>query len=104
MNYPNGHRNVVFDHRGVRTLPGRQPTENRATVNSGSLVYPYLRQNRGICMEHSLATGQGTDYRDNDPALEPLVEMYQGYHASYEYTGAPRAEDDTAPRAHPRRL
>jgi hypothetical protein len=93
VNYPNGHRNVVFDHRGVRTLPVEQ-AEMRGTVNSGSLVYPYLRQNRGICMEHSLATGQGTDYRDNDPQLEPLVEIYQGYHTSYEYKGAPRAETD----------
>ena len=43
-------------------------------------------------MLHSLATGQGTDYRDNDPDVEPLVEIYQGYHANYEYEGAPRAE------------
>ena len=91
VNYPNGHRNVVFDHRGVRTLPV-STAENQGQVNSGSLVYPYLRQNRGICMEHSLATGQGTDWRDNDPDLEPLVELYQGYHAAYEYEGAPRAE------------
>jgi hypothetical protein len=94
VNYPNGHRNVVFDHRGVRTLPVGE-AENRADVNSGGIVYPYLRQNRGICMEHSLATGQGTDYRDNDPTLEPLVEIYQGYHSSYEYKGAPRAENDS---------
>lgn len=94
VNYPNGHRNVVFDHRGVRTLPVGQ-AENQGRVNSGTLVYPYLRQNRGICMEHSLATGQGTDWRDNDPDLEPLVEIYQGYHAAYEYEGGPRAESAT---------
>ena len=91
VQYPNGHRNIVFDHRGVRTLPVGT-AENRGQVNSGSLVYPYLRQNRGICMEHSLATDQGTDWRDNDPDLEPLVEIYQGYHAAYEYEGGPRAE------------
>ena len=45
-------------------------------------------------MEHSLATDQGTDWRDNDPDLEPLVEIYQGYHAAYEYAGGPRAESD----------
>ncbi|HTM51221.1 MAG TPA: hypothetical protein VL285_21145 [Bryobacteraceae bacterium] len=93
VRFPNGHRNVVFDHRGVRTLPVQQD-ENQGKVNSGRIVYPYLRQNRGICMEHSLATNQGTDYRDNDPNLEPLVEIYQGYHASYEYPAAPRAESD----------
>jgi hypothetical protein len=43
-------------------------------------------------MEHSLATGQGTDWRDNDREVEPLVEIYQGYHAAYEYEGGPRAE------------
>ena len=91
VNYPNGHRNVVFDHRGVRTLPVGA-AENRGQVNSGSLLYPYLRQYRGICMEHSLATGQGTDWRDNDADLEPLVEIYQGYHAAYEFEGGPRAE------------
>ncbi len=91
VNYPNGHRNVVFDHRGVRTLPVGA-AENRGEVNSGTLVYPYLRQNRGISMPHSLATGQGTDWRDNDPQLEPLVEIYQGYHAAYEYEGGPKAE------------
>jgi hypothetical protein len=93
VNYPNGHRNVVFDHRGVRTLPVKAP-ENQGRENSGGIIYPYLRQNRGICMEHSLATDQGTDWRDNDPDLEPLVEIYQGYHAAYEYAGGPRAESD----------
>ena len=94
VNYPNGHRNVVFDHRGVRTLPVKAD-ENQGRVNSSTILYPYLRQNRGICMEHSLATDQGTDWRDNDPDLEPLVEIYQGYHAAYEYAGGPRAESDT---------
>jgi hypothetical protein len=91
--YPNGHRNVVFAQRGVRTLPvGR--AENQGEVNSGPILYPYLKQNRGIAMLHSLATGQGSDYRDNDPTVEPLVELYQGYHAAYEYAGGPRAETD----------
>jgi len=91
--YPNGHRNVVFAQRGVKVLP-ISPQENAGTVNSGSVLYPYLKQNRGICMLHSLATDQGSDYRDNDPDVEPLVEIYQGYHANYEYEGAPRAETD----------
>lgn len=89
--YPNGHRNVVFAERGTRTLP-ISAAENKGEVNSGPILYPYLKQHRGICMLHSLATQQGTDYRDNDPEVEPLVEIYQGYHANYEYAGAPRAE------------
>ena len=89
--YPNGHRNVVFAQRGVHVLP-ISPAESQGTVNTGPILYPYLKQNRGICMLHSLATDQGSDYRDNDPEVEPLVEIYQGYHANYEYEGAPRAE------------
>ena len=89
--YPNGHRNVVFAQRGVHVLPISQE-ENQNRINTGPVLYPYLKQNRGISMPHSLATDQGTDYRDNDPEVEPLVEIYQGYHANYEYAGAPRAE------------
>ncbi|MEK7754228.1 MAG: DUF3604 domain-containing protein, partial [Acidobacteriota bacterium] len=93
VSYPNGHRNVVFAERGVRTLPISRE-EQQGKVNSGPILYPYLKQHRGVCMLHSLATGQGSDYRDNDPEVEPLVEIYQGYHESYEYEGAPRAETD----------
>jgi hypothetical protein len=89
--YPNGHRNVVFPQRGVRVL-NISAEELKGTVQSGPILYPYLKQNRGVCMLHSLATDQGSDYRDNDPEVEPLVEIYQGYHANYEYAGAPRAE------------
>ena len=89
--YPNGHRNVVFAQRGVRTLPITRE-EQQGEANTGPILYPYLKQNRGICMLHSLATDQGSDYRDNNTELEPLVEIYQGYHANYEYEGAPRAE------------
>ena len=92
-NYPNGHRNVVFAQRGVPTLP-IPPEEHSGKIPTGPILYPYLRQYDGICMPHSLATSQGTDFRDWDEKLEPLVELYQGYHASYEYAGAPKAESD----------
>jgi hypothetical protein len=32
----------------------------------------------------------GTDWRDNDPAVEPMVEIYQGDRQNYERPGAPR--------------
>jgi len=91
VRYPNGHRNVVFAERGTRTLP-ISDAEDQGKVASGPILYPYLKQHRGICMLHSLATEQGSDYRDNDPEVEPLVEIYQGYHANYEYEGSPRGE------------
>ncbi len=90
-NYPNGHRNMVFAQRGVRTLP-IPAEEQRGRRRTGPVLYPYLKKHNGIAMVHSSATSQGTDWGDNDPEVEPLVELYQGYHASYEYEGAPRAE------------
>ena len=89
MPYPNGHRNVIFDHRGVRTLP-IPPDEMSGKIGAGAL-YEYLHKNDGISMPHSTATNQGTDFRDNDPEVEPLIEIAQGYRNSYEYEGAPRS-------------
>ena len=87
--YPNGHRNVIFAERGVRTLP--IPAEEQAGKIGAAALYAYLKKNNGIAMPHSGATDQGTDYRDHDPEVEPLVEIYQGYRNSYEYEGAPRS-------------
>ena len=90
VGYPNGHRNVIFPKRGTRTLPISQD-EQRGRIRTGPILYPYLKQHNGISMPHSSGTGQGTDFADNDPEVEPLLEIFQGYRASYEYMGAPLA-------------
>jgi len=103
LNYPNGHRNVAFAQRGVRTLPladGEQAQQGKVKVNSGSVLYPYLRRNRGIAFSHTSHTTMGTDWRDNDPELEPLVEIYQGMRTSAEYEGAPKAPTKDNPATH----
>jgi hypothetical protein len=86
--YPNGHRNVIFPRRGVRPLE-RSQKENKGEINTGSVLYPWLKENGGLAISHSSPTTQGTDWRDNDPELEPVMELYQGYHISAEYVGAP---------------
>ena len=67
------------DARGVKHLGIAAP------------YYRYLRRFRGIVASHTSGTDMGTDWRDNDPALEPLVEIYQGFESNYEHAGAPRA-------------
>jgi len=89
LRFPNGHRNILFARRGIRTLP-RSKEEESGAEGAGRL-YQYLKQNGGLAMSHTSGTLMGTDWRDNDPALEPLVEIYQGDRTSYEYDGAPRA-------------
>jgi hypothetical protein len=96
VNYPHGHRNCVFAQRGVRTLPRLEEPDQKRRVagihtDDTKMLYRYLKDLGGICASHTSATGMGTDWRDNDPEVEPVVEIYQGDRMSYEYQGAPRA-------------
>jgi hypothetical protein len=89
VSYPHGHRNVMFPERGVRTLP--RLVENRQVVDGDTpMLYAYLKEHGGVCASHTSATGMGTDWRDVNPAFEPIVEIYQGHRNSYEHLGAPR--------------
>jgi hypothetical protein len=54
------------------------------------MLYAYLKQFNGISASHTSATDEGTDWRDNDPDREPVVEIFQGVRQSYEMPGAPR--------------
>ena len=92
VGYPNGHRNVIFARRGIRTLPRgdlKSGDENSGTPDT-KMLYAYLKQFGGICASHTSATGMGTDWRDNDPLVEPVVEIYQGDRNNYECEGVPR--------------
>ncbi|MEK7406863.1 MAG: DUF3604 domain-containing protein [Acidobacteriota bacterium] len=89
VGYPNGHRNVMFARRGNPTLP-IPPEEQKAKAGAKAL-YDYLKRYRGVAFSHTSATGMGTDWRDNEPEVEPLVEIYQGDRVSAEYEGAPKA-------------
>ncbi|MCW5979910.1 MAG: hypothetical protein KIT09_17650 [Bryobacteraceae bacterium] len=87
--YPNGHRNVIFARRGNPTLP--IPESEQKGQTGAQALYEYLKKYDGIAISHTSATTMGTDWRDNDPAVEPLVEIYQGDRVSAEYEGAPKA-------------
>jgi hypothetical protein len=97
--YPHGHRNVLFAKRGVRTLPRLAPPNFAQAVagihaDDAKMLYRYLHELGGICASHTTATTMGTDWRDNDPVVEPVVEIYQGDRNSYEFQGAPRTGHD----------
>jgi hypothetical protein len=91
VQYPHGHRNVMFAKRGVRTLPRLQFEGGGIHDDDTKMLYDHLKALDGICASHTSATtGMGTDWRDNDPKAEPFVEIYQGHRNSYEHLGAPR--------------
>lgn len=98
--YPHGHRNVMFAKRGILTLPRLAPppdvkkAEGGVHADDAKMLYRYLHEHDGICASHTSATSMGTDWRDNDPVVEPIVEIYQGDRMSYEMEEAPRAGFD----------
>lgn len=93
VRYPEGHRNVVFTRRGIRTLPRLPITDRDNAIHAPDtqMFYKYLHLFDGVCASHTSATSMGTDWRDNDPAVEPMVEIYQGARQNYERPGAPRS-------------
>jgi hypothetical protein len=91
VQFPHGHRNVMWANRGVRTLPRLQNPGGGTHEDDTKMLYDYLKELDGICASHTSATsGMGTDWRDNDPKVEPFVEIFQGHRNSYEHLGAPR--------------
>lgn len=96
VSYPHGHRNCMFAERGILTLPRlaeADPMKRVAGIHADDtkMLYDYLHELGGICAVHTSATSMGTDWRDNDPEVEPFVEIYQGDRNSYEMQAAPRA-------------
>jgi hypothetical protein len=98
--YPNGHRNIIWTERGHRTLPLPRAGIRKQMAEDTGKVYDYLRRTGGICTLHTSATDQGTDWAEHDDALEPVVELFQGFDSSYEAPGAPRAIGDSSDRVH----
>lgn len=90
--YPDGHRNVIMPRRGIRPLirGDLKSTAEKGTPDT-KLLYAYLKHFGSICASHTSATNMGTDWRDNDPNVEPIVEIYQGHRHNYEHEKAPRS-------------
>lgn len=92
VSYPEGHRNCVFAQRGVRTLPRLPISDPRVfePAPDTEMLYKYLKLFGGVCASHTSVGTMGTDWRNWDPEVEPMVEVYQGARQNYEYPGCPR--------------
>jgi hypothetical protein len=94
--YPEGHRNLIFAQRGIRPLPRLPITADdyKGHAPDTQMLYAYLKHFDGIAASHTSATAMGTDWRDNDPLVEPVVEIYQGDRQNYEMPDAPRSNNE----------
>ena len=104
--FPDGHRNIFHSYRGVPVFPFQVKTNltgvfpgigaGELRANDTKLLYQYLHDSGGLAISHTSGTDtMGTDWRDNDPVIEPVVEIYQGARNSYEVVGGPRVHDLT---------
>jgi hypothetical protein len=113
INYPMGHRNVVHAERGFPAIPfwgktsytGSEYPNIRYHNGIGTvqeddtkMLYEEVRRSGGVTIPHTSATTMGTDWRDNDPEIEPLVEIFQGDRHSYEQPGAPLTDTAEKPQ------
>ena len=108
LSQPNGHRNILFADRSGQVTPffykegvklfelPRHPQGDVSGIAAINVVrddtkhlYAEVRRMDGISIPHTSATEQGTDWRDNDPELEPVVEIFQGARTSYESSDGP---------------
>ncbi len=113
ITFPNGHRNILHPFRNIPVVKfhfrGDVPeywstyeAVSRDTVdNETQLLYDSLRRTGGVAISHTSGTSMGTDWRDNDPQIEPIVEIYQGCRTNYEHECAPRAANAPGGRVPP---
>ncbi len=120
--FPFGHRNLFYAKRSEsRVVPfflkdgaeglglpiGPQGDEpgigsGELSVDDTRLMYEDIRGRNGIAIPHTTGTRMGTSWGDNDPKLEPVVEIFQGARTNYESLDAPLVAQAPKDEAHMR--
>ncbi len=88
VTFPGGHRNVISTRRDAQPVP-ISDLEFTGVESWAERLYPELIRTGDIAIAHTTAGGGGTDWRDNDPRAEPVVEVFQALRGSYEEPGTP---------------
>ncbi len=88
VTFPGGHRNVISTRREMQPVP-ISDEEFTGNESWAERLYPALLKTGDIAIAHTTAGGGGTDWRDNDPRAEPVVEVFQALRGSYEEENTP---------------
>ena len=107
IEWPHGHRNVLFAKRGHTPVPihtagiteqdfkGRHAWlrphvfAERALEHDTLYLYEELHRADAVAIPHTTGSFMGTDWRFHDPEIDVAVEIFQGKRNSYEHVGAP---------------
>ncbi|MBS1828952.1 MAG: hypothetical protein JST93_26855 [Acidobacteria bacterium] len=118
--WPKGNRNIFWAKRSQARItplymkesaPGyglpAGPTGDESGVgmrdafdNDTQLLYDDIRKTKPLIIAHTTGTFMGTDWKEFDQALEPVVEIFQGARTSYEKVGAPLVADPARDAEH----
>ena len=88
VTFPGGHRNIISTRRDMQPVP-ISDEEFTGSESWAERLYPALLRHGDIAIAHTTAGGGGTDWRDNDPRAEPVVEVFQALRGSYEEENSP---------------
>ena len=113
---PFGHRNMIYTHRDYPIVPFFIPAHPKFLLpdspdgelltfssmgfgsgvrNETKLLYDVAKKTGGLAIPHTSGTSSmGTDWRDNDPDVDTVAEIYQGARQNYEHKNAPRGIRD----------
>lgn len=96
VTFPGGHRNIISTRRDMLPVP-ISDEEFTGAESWAERLYPDLLRHGDIAIAHTTAGGGGTDWRDNDPRAEPVVEVFQALRGSYEEPNSPGKARTTEP-------
>lgn len=96
VTFPGGHRNVISTRREMQPVP-ISDEEFTGAESWAERLYPALLRHGDIAIAHTTAGGGGTDWRDNDPLAEPVVEVFQALRGSYEEENSPAKAGTSRP-------
>ena len=96
ITFPGGHRNVISTRRDMQPVP-ISDEEFTGNESWAERLYPALLKHGDIAIAHTTAGGGGTDWRDNDPRAEPVVEVFQALRGSYEEENSPGKANGNQP-------
>ena len=96
VTFPGGHRNIISTRRGALPVP-ISDEEFTGNESWSERLYPALLKHGDIAIAHTTAGGGGTDWRENDPKAEPVVEVFQALRGSYEEPNSPGKANTNQP-------
>ena len=96
VTFPGGHRNIISTRRAAQPVL-ISDEEFTGHESWSERLYPALLKHGDIAIAHTTAGGGGTDWRDNDPRAEPVVEVFQALRGSYEEPNSPGKANTNQP-------